>query len=649
MSLPPGFLDELRDRVSLSAIAGRKVTWDMKKTNQAKGDWWAPCPFHQEKSASFHVDDKKGFYYCFGCQAKGNVYGFVQETENLSFMEAVEMLCREAGMEMPARDPRAAKEAEKRASLWDVMEAAVRHFRTNLNGARARAARDYIDGRGLSADTVARFEIGFAPDGRTDLLDHLKAKGFDQAQIVEAGLAIQPDDGGSPYDRFRGRIMFPIRDARGKCISFGGRAMDPNARAKYLNGPATPLFDKSRALYNIGPAREAAGKAQALIVAEGYMDVIALAQAGFSHAVAPLGTAVTADQLRMLWRVVDEPVIALDGDAAGLRAARKVVDTALPLLEPGRSLRFLILPEGQDPDDLIRAQGPQAMAALLEETRAMVDILWEREIEGKNFDSPERRAALDASLRKAIGRITDPSIRRHYGEAIRERRQLLFGGNRPQQAENRWQPARVNRRAQEVMPAASTRASLLAQSADDPASRARIRESAILYVCLNHPSLAMEHEDALERLGFACDDLGKMRDVLLSCLAEHLGDADLAGEVSARLGFDCIEKLTAIGHVRSHPHLGPGANPDHAAQALREEIARQTAIQGMTSELRDVAEEPADEEDDRTEWRLREAVAARDTGLRGIGQDDARVIGDETDLADLLSSFVKDEIWVKKR
>lgn len=648
MSLPPGFLDELRDRVSLSAVAGRKVTWDMKKTNQAKGDWWAPCPFHQEKSASFHVDDKKGFYYCFGCHAKGNAYGFVQETENVSFMEAVEILARDAGMQMPARDPRAAKEAEKRASLWDVMDAAVRHFRTSLNGARARDAREYIERRGLTAETVSRFDMGFAPDGRTDLLEHLKAKGFEEAPIVEAGLAIKPDDGGTPYDRFRGRIMFPIRDARGKCISFGGRAMDPNARAKYLNGPSTPLFDKSRALYNIGPAREAAGKAQALIVAEGYMDVIALSQAGFAHSVAPLGTAVTADQVKMMWRITDEPVIALDGDTAGLRAARKVVDTALPLIEPGKSLRFVIMPQGQDPDDLIRAGGPEAMSRLLDESRAMVDVLWEREIEGKVFDSPERRAALDADLRRTLALITDQSIRRHYGEAIRDRRQVLFGGNRPQAAQNRWQPGKFNRPATEVMPSASARSSLLAQPSDDPASRARVRESAILYVCLNHPEIAAAHEDALDRLSFACADLGKMRDALLSLLAERINTPELASRMADRLGFDCIEKLTAIGHVRTHPHLGPGAGLEQATQALREEIARQTAIQGMRSELRDVADDPGDAENDRSQWRLREAANARDSGLRGIGEDDAGRLSDESDLAKLLSSFVDDEIWIKK-
>ena len=408
MSLPAGFLDDLRERVSLTQVVGRRVTWDNKKSNPGKGDMWAPCPFHQEKTASFHVDDRKGFYYCFGCQQKGDAISFVKDTENVGFMEAVEILAREAGMPVPKSTPQEQQRADTRKTLADVMEQAVKFYRMQLHSAKATEARAYLEKRGLPESTLDRFEIGFASDSRTALFEALTHKNIPAEQIVEAGLCIKPDDGGKPYDRFRGRIMFPIRDARGRCIAFGGRAMDPSARAKYLNSPETPLFDKGRSLYNIGPAREASGKANALIVAEGYMDVIALAQAGFNHSVAPLGTAITENQLAMIWRICPEPVIALDGDAAGTKAAMRLIDIALPLLEAGKSLRFCILPEGLDPDDLIRAQGAEAMQKLLESARPMVDLLWQRETEGKIFDSPERRATLDASLRKAVKQIKDP-------------------------------------------------------------------------------------------------------------------------------------------------------------------------------------------------------------------------------------------------
>ncbi|MDH5798618.1 MAG: DNA primase, partial [Paracoccaceae bacterium] len=367
MSLPPGFLDELRNRTSLSQVVGRKVMWDQRKSNQGKGDMWAPCPFHQEKTASFHVDDKQGYYYCFGCHSKGDAISFIRETENVGFMEAIEILAREVGMQMPARDPQAQQKADRRTLLADVMEQAVQYYRLQLKTAAAAEARDYLERRGLDAKKQDRWEIGFAPDGWQGLWDHLRGKDVAEELILGAGLAKPSQKGKAPYDTFRLRIMFPIRDARGRAIAFGGRAMDPNDSAKYLNSPETELFDKGRSLYNHGPARAAAGKGQPLIVAEGYMDVIALAEAGFGATVAPLGTAVTEDQLRLMWRIHPEPIIALDGDTAGLRAAMRVMDLALPMLAAGQSLRFAMMPEGQDPDDLIRAGGASAMQKALDD------------------------------------------------------------------------------------------------------------------------------------------------------------------------------------------------------------------------------------------------------------------------------------------
>ncbi|MDR0810590.1 MAG: DNA primase, partial [Gemmobacter sp.] len=409
MSLPPGFLDELRTRVSLSSVVGRKVVWDMRRSNQAKGDFWAPCPFHQEKSASFHVDDRKGFYYCFGCHAKGDALSFVQATDNLGFIEAVELLAREAGMTMPARDPQAAQKADRRTELAGVMEEAVRFYRLQLRMGGGQVARDYLgQRRRLDPQAQDRWEIGWAPDSRHALLDALKAKGASPELMVDSGLIARGEDG-SLYDRFRARVIFPIRDARGRAISLGGRSLDPQARAKYLNGPETELFDKGRNLFNHGPAREAAGKGRTLIVAEGYMDVIALAEAGFPAAVAPLGTAITEEQLRLMWRISPEPVITLDGDAAGQRAALRVIDLALPLLEAGQGLRFAVLPQGLDPDDLLKQRGASAMQEVLDAAVPMVTLLWRRETEGRVFDSPERKAALDKALRAALSRIRDPS------------------------------------------------------------------------------------------------------------------------------------------------------------------------------------------------------------------------------------------------
>ncbi|MHA3914231.1 DNA primase [Halovulum sp. GXIMD14793] len=644
MSLPPGFLDELRARTSIAQIAGRKVTWDQRKSNPGKGDYWAPCPFHTEKTASFHVDDQKGFYYCFGCHAKGDALSFVRETENMGFMDAVRLLADAAGMQMPAMDPAAAAKAEVRKGLAEVMEQAVQFYRLQLKTGAATEARDYLERRGLTSETLERFEIGFAPGGRQALFAYLTGKGITAEDLDRAGLCARPDDGGQPYDRFRDRIMFPIRDARGRTIAFGGRAMDPNARAKYLNSPETELFDKGRSLYNHGPAREAAGKAGSLIVAEGYMDVIALAQAGFNHAVAPLGTAITEDQLQLIWRITPEPVIALDGDKAGLRAALRLVDLALPHLEPEKSLRFCLLPEGLDPDDLIRAQGARAMADLLDSSAPMVDMLWRRETEGRSFDSPERRAALDTALRAALGKINHSGLRSHYETAIREKRAELF---RPTRRDTSQRDSRGWRNTRPQTPLPTTRASLLGQATAGEEAAARVRESTILMGCLAHPDLAEELEADLDALPFLCPDLDQIRRALLQALSGDL--SDLQTGTADILGHDPVAKLAQIGQVRLNRHVQPDSDAGAARMAVAEEIARQRAFIGRQQELREAEEELSGVADEGLTWRLRQANEAAEAALRPV-RDDAETTEDgEKEMRDALQSYIDRQIWLKKK
>jgi DNA primase len=616
MSLPPGFLDELRTRVSLSQVVGRKVTWDMRKSNMAKGDWWAPCPFHQEKSASFHVDDRKGFYYCFGCHAKGDAVTFIKENDNLSFMEAVEVLAREAGMQMPARDPAAAQKADRRTQLSQVMEEAVKWFRLQLKTSAASDARAYLDKRRMSPAAQDRWEIGFAPDQRQGLFQALTQKGMAPDLIVDAGLCAKPDDGGPPYDRFRGRIIFPIRDARGRAISLGGRAMDPNARAKYLNGPETDLFDKGRNLYNQAPAREAAGKGLPLVVAEGYMDVIALSEAGFRATVAPLGTAVTEDQLRLLWRIHDEPIIALDGDAAGIRAALRVIDLALPLLEAGKGLRFAILPQGMDPDDLIKAQGAPAMQKVLDAAQPMVNLLWRRETEGKVFDSPERKAALDKTLRAALKRIADPSIRAHYGEDIKRLRLDLFGQNaqpfRPYTPRGQGGGGRAGGRIpfQPVAPLHTTRQSLLG-SATTPVEEA-LREAVILATLITHPRLIARFESALETLDCTGEEHGLIRDLLLA----H-ADAPDPKDAIAQAAPAPLDVLLSHPHVRNAPALLDPADTERAEFALAQDFFILQAERGRRREIEEAEQDIEGVVDEGLTWRIAKANEARAAAHRG--------------------------------
>lgn len=577
---------------------------------------WAPCPFHQEKTASFHVDDRQGFYYCFGCHAKGDAISFVRETENVGFMEAIEILAREAGMEVPARDPVAQQKSNRRGQLAEVMEVAVQYFRLQLKTAGAGAARDYLDTRGLSPDAQARWDIGFAPDNRQGLWTHLKDKGIEPDLIVDAGLAARPDSGGAPYDRFRDRIIFPIRDARGRCIALGGRAMAADARAKYLNSPETELFDKGRSLYNQGPARAASGKGQPLVVAEGYMDVIALSEAGFGATVAPLGTAVTESQLAMLWRINPEPIIALDGDTAGLRAAMRLIDLALPLLEAGNSLRFCIMPDGLDPDDLIRAGGAGAMQKQLDQAIPMVQLLWRRETEGKVFDSPERRAALDKTLRAALTKIKDTSIRGHYGEAVKALRQDLFQAARPaRQNRGQWKGARFTPPAQ---PMPGTKSSYLAAP---PGARTqdRLREAVILATLITNPDILPDFEGPLEEQEF---QLPEHRDIQ-GALLRHMGvpPAELREQLSANLPDGALEKLFALNHVKIVPVIKKPGDSEMAALCVEQELAKLTAARGAVREIADAEQDLGNVADEGLTWRLAQAAEARNKAILSQTED----------------------------
>lgn len=627
MSLPPGFLDEIRNRVPISRVIGKKVVWDLRKSNQARGDWWAPCPFHQEKSASFHCDDQKGYYYCFGCHAKGDAIKFLREADGMEFIEAVKLLAAEAGLQMPEADPRAREKTDRRTRLFEVTEAASRWFRLQLQTAAAAEARDYLVRRGLDQAALDRFEIGFAPDSRTALTQALRDKGFDESLVVESGMSAKPDGGGAAYDRFRGRIMFPIRDGQGRCIGFGGRAMDPNARAKYLNSPETPLFDKGRSLYNLGPARAAVGKRQRLVVAEGYMDVIALSRAGFEGAVAPLGTAITEEQLRLMWRVSSEPVIALDGDAAGQRAAQRLIDLALPMTGPGQALRFVILPAGQDPDDLIKSAGPGAMAALLDGARPLVDLLWARETEGQVFDSPERKAALDKRLQDAIGKIPDEVTRNHYAEELRRKRWELFGGGARRGGERSFKGrGGQGRPARPVLPIPAT--------ATDPQAAAALLEGASLLICALRPELIGPIETRLERLTPHDPD----RAALLF---------DLMGQTQSEAGRRGLETLRRDAHLGLTPAVIDAQDTETVAAILANLLDRLEAQRAIGAELARAEAEIQGEADEGLTWRMQQIARARHRAERPELEGGLDLNEDRDALSAQLSQFVDGQIWRK--
>ena len=495
MSLSPAFLDELRMRTSLSTLIGRTV-----KVQKAGREYKACCPFHNEKTPSFTINDEKGFYHCFGCGAHGDAIRWMTDQRGLPFMEAVKELAATAGMDVPAPDPRAAKRAEQAKGLHDVMAAAQALFEEQLGGIEGAEARDYLVRRGVSEATRRAFGFGFSADSKGKLKGALNE--FGEPMLIEAGLLIDPDGERDSYDRFRGRLMLPIRDIRGRVIAFGGRILGAG-EPKYLNSPDTPLFDKGRTLYNIDRASPASRQSGRVIVVEGYMDVIALAQAGFGEAVAPLGTALTEHQIERLWKMVDVPILCFDGDAAGQKAAMRAATRALPLLRPGMSLAFAILPAGKDPDDLVRAEGSAAMEAVLASAESLVDRLWTHEQNAVPLDTPEQRAALKQRLSGITDAIAHPDVRAHYVQVFRQRYDALFfarttsgspRGGRGSGSRPGWQKDRRGNWKAPVPPAGSEARAIGVSGMEQRLLRA------VLASLLRHPDQIAVHRELLAAL-----------------------------------------------------------------------------------------------------------------------------------------------------
>jgi DNA primase len=516
MSLSPQFLDELRARTTLSTLIGKSI-----KVTKAGREYKACCPFHNEKTPSFTINDEKGFYHCFGCSAHGDAIRWLTDQRGLAFMDAVKELADAAGLALPAPDPRAAHKAEAAKSLHDVMAAAQSWFVAQLDSIEGAEARAYLERRGVDAATRAAFGFGFAPDSRGRLKAALKD--FDEALLVEAGMLIRPDDKRETYDRFRGRLMIPIRDARGRVIAFGGRILGAG-EPKYLNSPDTPLFDKGRTLYNLDRSAPTARKSGRMIVVEGYMDVVALAQAGFEEVVAPLGTALTEHQIERLWSMAESPALCFDGDAAGQKAADRAMLRALPMLRPDRSLSIVTLPLGIDPDDLVRKKGPDAFNVILNTAQPLADRLWQYELTQGGTDTPERRAGLKQRLNDRVAAIENQLVRSEYSKQLQDKFFQTFGWG--------WRKSEQNavRRSIEATRLEISDSKLgMADRVD------RMIYRAVLLGISRRPKVLYSHREKLDALNMPSRAFESWRNVLVSAsydrpaLEEDLIEAILAG------------------------------------------------------------------------------------------------------------------------
>lgn len=420
------FCDELRAKISIVDVVGAKI-----KLVRKGREYQACCPFHNEKTPSFTVNEAKGFYHCFGCGAHGDIIKFEMDANGLSFIDAVEKLAHKVGLQVPRLTPENKEQAEKRASAYDIMDMAAKYFAKILHLPEGREGLNYLYGRGFNDQIIERFRLGFAP-GNNGLKALLKSRGVEEKEMAELGLIAIPEDGRTSHDFFRNRVMIPIIDKRGKVIAFGGRVMD-KSQPKYLNSPETPIFNKRRILYNYNYARDLGYEAKRLIICEGYMDVIAMDKYGVGYAVAPLGTALTEEQIQEAWKVVPEPICCFDGDAAGIRAAVRSVDRVLPLLKPGYSLQYAFLPDKMDPDEFLKAKGKDEFIKTVTSNVPLKELLWRKTLEGKSTDTPEQKALIEKEIKAEIALIKDETVKAYY---LREMKAKVYAELAGQTFEN---------------------------------------------------------------------------------------------------------------------------------------------------------------------------------------------------------------------
>ncbi len=632
MKFPPSLLDEIRARLPVSDVIGRRV-----KLQKRGREFVGLSPFNSEKTPSFTVNDQKGFYHCFSSGKHGDIFSFLTEVEGLSFPEAVERLAQEAGVAMPERSAEVELQEKKRTGLLEVMELAQAFFVDALQSQQGALARGYLTERGVTSATQQTYGLGYAPSGRYDLKQFLNSKGVSPDEMVEAGLIIAGADIAVSYDRFRNRVMFPIMDVKGRVIAFGGRALSEDQPAKYLNSPETSLFHKGHVLYNISRARQAAYDQGKVIAVEGYMDVIALGMAGFDNAVAPLGTALTESQLRLLWRMSPEPILCFDGDKAGLKAAYRAIDLALPMLAPGQSVRFALLPDGQDPDDLIKAQGREVFKQVLDDALPLINLLWRREAETDAWDTPEKRALLERRIMEAAANITDQKVRHHYEAALRDRLQKL------------WQPAgAANRKTRQFRPPGagdrtrnwqgghykSTRQTSGVSEALKKSTLARnqqgwqiaAREALLFVTIINHPGMLDEVLEEFSTLEFSLPELDKLRSLIIDTAsgAQPLENQDMKSQLVGHNCASLLERLEAALTHRSDRFIQEQAPEEEAVAGWRQAVELHVRAFSLRKEL-NVAElayvqDSSDENfkrltDIRSQLSSADGIEARDDGV----------------------------------
>ena len=657
MASSNNFIQELRDKLSLAEIVGKKVRWDQRKSNQIKGNFWACCPFHDEKTASFKVDDIKGFYYCFGCHEKGDCITFIRKTENLDFLSAIKRLASEAGVQIPNsfETKQISVDGKSRQTLVDIHELAVKFYSNELNKRPSNNASNFINNRIVSQTIIANFRIGFAPEGKKNLFNFLNQQGYDTELIVKSGLCAR-NDNGEIFDRFRNRIIFPIINQKGEVVGLGGRALSSTANAKYLNSPETEIFHKGKLLFNQNNCTSSTQNTNQVTVVEGYMDVIALAKIGLTNCVAPLGTAVTAEQLQKIWRMSNNPVFAFDGDTSGEKALIRLAFLSLPLISAEKTIQACKLPTGQDPDDLVTLFGKERLVELLAQPQSLLEIIWEHETKGATYKTPENRASLENKLSTILKKMTDVKLRSHFSSAFYELKQNLF-----RQGQNSYsnflksqsipQDNAFKKTSKKLeRPTSGAKKSLLASSTKPDSMESRFQETAIIISLINHPKLIRIFSLQLDEIEFLFIDLKNIYQKVLSLTAkEQLSRDELLEKLNEISGHDVYLKLISTGHLKVNPFLKQCASFEEAKMALDDVLTRKIARQNMVQELADAQDEIRDKGNEALTWRLDQANQFLHQAQSGRSIPDPFHKKDLEQDIKKIKDLIKDEIWIKRK
>ena len=650
------FIDKLREKLSIVDIIGKKVNWDYKKTNVRSGTYWACCPFHNEKTASFKVDENKGLYYCFGCHEKGDTITFVMKNENLDFLKSIEKLAGEVGLTLPTTFGKSSQKIRSKSfnSILDVNKLASLYFTDCLKNTPSNSATLFLKNRISSSEMSDIFRLGYAPNKNKGLFNFLSNKGYEKDFIIKSGLC-NKNDKGEFYDRFRDRIIFPIHNSNYEIVGFGGRALSSSANAKYLNSPETEVFQKGKLLFNENNCKKNLNGNDVIIV-EGYMDVIALNKVGIKNCVAPLGTAVTLDQVNRIWRISKSPIFAFDGDISGLKALERLTYLVLPHISSEKTIKACILPQNQDPDDLISKFGKDSIKKLLQKPVPLLKILWDNVTREVEINTPEKRVQLESKLNFIVNQINERSLRFHYSEALKRLKLELFSYNQKKNTKylnkNEFKfnyKDESNNPKQNSLPSLNTRNSLIANANEPNLIESHFQETAIVLLLINHPSLLDKFLTKLNEINFINEDIEIIFKNLVELITSNLIRSDeMVEKLNKKLGKDIYNKLYSTGPLKIHPLLNKVISIEEAESGLNEILNKKIARQFIEQELIEAKENIHKDDDESFTWRISQANKFFNEAISGKNY---RKPDEQNELVEdlkAINDLIKDKIWIKK-